>query len=418
MGYEELKNTLIKTISEDIDDIEIKVKTILKQELKSYTNCGIDPSLPVVLKSTGNGIKLNLRELDYNRLMNVPPSSEVGEILYFDNNALLNSKDFNTYLYNTIQQPNSTTSWGLQTLNQNIIDIEFKDLDTPNNNTLTFNSNINYDNKTLTEFNNDFVDSLTILPTEQTLTNLIDNIFNVTLPSFRKTEEDIIQEKKINDILENIINKDDDETITDEDFNFSSDELKLIEEQATNLKNGNNSVNLCGEFEVSLNTKTVVDNIKAIGSGTTTNDKMKLTSDAIDNISDSLTFDLPETEKETNKQNFIERLLNNITLIVMNSILSPKVIIIFLLNQSIYFNSTSNKPEDFIKNNKTLFLSITNNIKEVIINKILEKVLKEIGILTSKQIANVAKERLLNQQTQLLSLLGVPSQILNKLNNF
>ena len=118
-GFEELKDTLIDILSYASETIEVIVKDALKVQLKSLTSCGVDPSLPAWLKSTGAGVEIKVSKIDFFNIFKVDPTTQAGGLMYEDVPAGVLSTDFNTFLYYTIQDESNLRSWN------NILDFEF-----------------------------------------------------------------------------------------------------------------------------------------------------------------------------------------------------------------------------------------------------------------------------------------------------
>jgi hypothetical protein len=69
IGYYALVNGVVDILTEAIDEIEVEVKKALKTELKSIVSCGINPSLPNFIKSTGSGIVIEVKKIDFSFLL-------------------------------------------------------------------------------------------------------------------------------------------------------------------------------------------------------------------------------------------------------------------------------------------------------------------------------------------------------------
>src|ERR1044072_7001641 len=65
IGYDALQETVVNTLVFALSDIENEIKSALKVELKSICNCGINPTLPAFIKSSGNGIKVQVPKIDF-----------------------------------------------------------------------------------------------------------------------------------------------------------------------------------------------------------------------------------------------------------------------------------------------------------------------------------------------------------------
>ena len=102
-----LKTIAVDVITFQIPRLEQEIKEGLKTTLKESCGCDINPSIPSFFKSTGAGIKINVKDLDFFDIMKIDPNSVDGGLIYTDVNTGVNSKDFNTYLNFTIQDENT-----------------------------------------------------------------------------------------------------------------------------------------------------------------------------------------------------------------------------------------------------------------------------------------------------------------------
>ena len=95
-------------------------------------------------------------------------------------------------------------------------------------------------------------------------------------------------------------------------------------------------------------------------------------------------------------------------------VLSPKVVMIFLINFKIIYgpSATFDGPIDFIKKNKVLFKSITKQITTMIVKILVAIALKKIAELVAASAAKKQIEKGKNKVSQLLSLVGIPQEAL------
>ena len=110
IGFEEMRDTVVDILTYQLQDIELEVKKSIKSVLKSIVSCGVNPSLPDFIKSGGDGINIRIDKVDFLNLMKTNPSGNEGKFVYDDYASKLNSDDFNTFLYYTIQDGNRQ-SW-------------------------------------------------------------------------------------------------------------------------------------------------------------------------------------------------------------------------------------------------------------------------------------------------------------------
>ncbi|MHA1988376.1 MAG: hypothetical protein ACW98D_17210, partial [Promethearchaeota archaeon] len=78
--------------------------------------------------------------------------------------------------------------------------------------------------------NNDYIDSIQLFGSDKMLINIIDGIFGSLSAPLGKSQKQLEEEEKINNILECIINSEEDAELDDSFFTFSNEELQSIEE--------------------------------------------------------------------------------------------------------------------------------------------------------------------------------------------
>jgi|TARA_R110000822_G_scaffold67313_2_gene163955 hypothetical protein len=425
VGLDELRASLVDILA-NLDDIELEVKNVIKQSLKGLVNCGVNPSIPAFFKDTGAGLDFELKTIDFLDIMHVDPTTITGGLIYNDVPAGLNSNDFNTFLFNTIQ---STSPAHIDWSNNNsvtpnpILSFKFNANGTPNNMFNVKASTYYSNNKNLTEMNNDYVDSIKLFPSDKVLANLMDSLLGTVSASVGKTVSQLLIEEKINTIIDKISSSDDTQTIDDSFFSFTNDELKIQQLNANDRGKGVTKFISCSAFDTSVPITTVSAGITDITNTTATgtfNDKKKVINRTINTFGDSLGDGLGNSDKFSVKLNFIDNLLRKIVQVLVGSILSPKVITIFVINYMIVNGGGVQFSGiiDFMEKNKTLFNSIIKQVRNKIINMLMARLIKAITELALAQLAGNLAERGNAKKAQLLSLLGVPQDVIRKVNGY
>lgn len=411
IGYSALIKAVVDILTHSIDDIELEIKKSLKTELKSIVSCGIDPSLPLFIKSTSStGIVIEVKKIDFLNLMKVDPVSISGKLMYDDSNGGLSSTDFNTFLYAVIQDEGNTHTWN------NILDFTFVSLD-PNginpNNSLIIKANSTYDTKTLNDLNNNFIDSLKLFNTQSLINKIIDIVFGSISFNLGKTRKQLEAEGKINSVIDKIVNSDTNESISDSYFVFDNEEISNIEIQADDRKKGIVKVNASTTFDASIPEETLSVFNNEMGTAVTTQDKKEVLTKNLDSMANQTTNNSTNPQdKQSIKLNFIQEIVNTLIKSIVGVILSPKVVLIFLVNFKIIYGADANFTDgvDFIKKNKTLFKQIIKKITMIIIQFLLTIVLKRISELASEAQVKKQIDKGKNKIAQLLSLIGVPQE--------
>jgi hypothetical protein len=441
IGYQELKENIVDILTKKLPEIESEIKKTLKLQLKEYINCGINPGIPSWFKSSGPGVTLKLSNIDFFQITKTNPKSPLGFLIYNDPQSGVNSTDFNTFLYSNIEQnkadytPNGGTisTWGNSTVSTDLIDLKFSPVGTTANNIIKITTHPSFDNRSLSDFNDKFVDSIYLFgepnnyDSTKILNSIIDNLFGTMSFEFGKSKEQLKKEAEINEVLKCILNSDENDVIDDNYFKFDNQQLSVIEQEVNNKSLGIRVLETCGNLVASIPINELINTNNSF-TAATSNQNSTLSSDelksnaidkAIDDIaqaqaSNATTIDIP-----TVKYNFILDLIKSFTQSVITIILSPRLVTLFAVNFKIIYGQLSeyDGPIDFIKKNKNLIISISKTVLEQVIKMLITLALKYISKKIAKKIADDKKEQGENYNKTILSLLGIAPDIITQIQN-
>lgn len=422
IGFEALKETLVDVLTHNLDNIEEDVKKALKKALKQLVSCGINPTLPQSF--IDDGIDLELRRIDLLDLFKVNPTSEAGQLLYNDVNTGTNSTDFNTFLYAVVQDNGGVSSWGNQTIANDILDVKFTqqapDINLPNN-VVNFKPSSTLGSDKLTDFNNAYIDSIKLFNTNKLVNNIIESIFGSISLKIGKSRRTIENEEKVNDIIDRIINADEEIVIDDSFFQFTNEEIADIEGRAELRRKGYTVVTTCDDVESRISFETMLEVDAQLDPFNTTitpelvEQKTTIVRSALDQFADESASNVDRNDKFTVQLNFIEKMLKAIMKALVSVIVSPKLIVIFALNHSIVYGTTFTSVEDFMQKNKVLVNTALESVRDAVVSIIMERVLREIKTLVSENIIKTQIERVKYQKAQLASLVGLPTDVLRNI---
>jgi hypothetical protein len=424
VGFEALKETVVETLTYNLDDIELEVKLTLKKVLKSLVSCSIDPSLTDDFKQ--NGITLELDKIDFLDTMRIAPTSQAGKLLYNDIANLSESTDFNTFLYNTIQDNGASGFWGHVTTTNDILDIKFNPLGaTPSdpNNSIVVKPSAYYSTKKLTDLNEAYIDSVKLFESTKLINNIIDSVFGSISVNVSKDKKTIQKELQIESIINKILQADEDVSIDDSFFQFSNDEYSNIEYKAELRRKGLKILKTDNEIEsiVSIDRLTEIsDEVDALDLTTTTSGlyKERLTNivrNGLDRLADESAINANQEDKLNVKVSFIEDILKQIMTAIINVILSPKLILVFAINHKIIYGDSFKDVEDFMKKNKWLLTLVLESVRDVIVAILIKKALKEIKKLAIDNVIKTQIEKTNSKKAQLASLTGAPTEVIRSI---
>jgi hypothetical protein len=418
IGFESLKDVIIETLTQNLDEIEDEVKETLKNILKGLVSCSINPEIPQDF--IDNGISLEVESIDFLDIMKVPPTSKAGKLLYDDVYSLSNSTDFNTYLHQVIQNEGGVISWGSQTIGTDILDIKFDEIG-PINNTINVKPSSLFTSNKLTDLNNAYIDSIKLFNSVKMVNNIIEAIFgsiSVELEKDRKTLENEIQ---IDDIIDRVLNADCDDVIDDSYFSFSNDETQDIEYRAKMRRSGFKELTSCGNLESRVDIDELVklnDEFDALNPNLAIGEYNEIFTtimrNGLDRLADASAENAAEEDKFKVKVNFFEEILKKLMTAIVNVVLSPKLILIFALNHRIIYGEDFDNVQDFMKKNKWLLTLVLESVRDILTSILLAKALKEIKKLVAEHIKKTQTERIKNNKAQKLSLAGVKQELLKQ----
>lgn len=437
VGYNALKEYLVDTITYGLNDIEDAVKDGIKDELTQMVSCSVNPEIPLWVRNNQSGVTIPVKNLDFFNILKISPNTDAGSLVY--SNELVNQPsgftsipstsigDFNHFLYNVIQTPNTNNNWGAQNGTQNVLNIKFTEV-TQNgpNNVLTFTTSSVFATKKLTEFNNSFVDSVGLFgapssSSSQRILNLVsDDMFgSVTAsPDVNKTEEQIIKELEIKEVINCMVNNDSD-IVDDSFFTFDNSTITRINEEARDRKNGIRKIKTCGNLEIQIPQEILLANQTLLETVTTKEEERIAINSVLDNLATTQASFSPNPKDEnTIKTEFFMTLVKQLTNTIVTTIINPNFASLISINNQIVFgeNTTHNGGIDFIKKNKKLIKNIINIISGYLITGLLKLALKELTKKVRDKFLGDEIERSKNRLKILSSYTGI-SSITEQLNN-
>lgn len=420
VGQKEFINVIVETLTKYLDKFEKALKQTIKLVLRNLISCGLNPSIPDFLQPTSGGIVVKVEKIDFFGQLKIDPNTPIGGLLYNDITPILtDSSDFNTFLYGVIQDGSSTSNSITHTW-QNILDIKFEEIGTGTNpnNCLVIKINEDYVGKSLNQLNDNYVDSLTVLDANKIVNSIIDILFGSISVKINKTRKQLEKEAEINDIIDRLANADINDEINDDYFTFTNSEVARQQEIANDRKNGIVKV----KTSVETNTTMPIEELFSLTENyaTTSNlvEKRTVLTDSLNNMADNLASQIPNNQdKQTVKIGFISEVLKSLIKSIANILISPKIIIIFLINFKIIYGVKYEftNAVDFIKKNRALFKAIFKEITQEIVKLLMSYAMKEITRLAGDAAIVKQTEKIQNRKQQLLSLVGVSQEALRKI---
>lgn len=241
-----------------------------------------------------------------------------------------------------------------------------------------------YPGLTVYEFNYDYVMGMRLFDAKTITTTLLDSLVNmrlglgvnVSLGNQEKVD-------KLNDIIKNVIESDD-ISISDCFFEFSNDKYEAL------LKNAEERKAKKKDF------KKVKDILNEYSDSTTLNKQVDVLNRAFTEASERVTDGVDaEEDKLKVRFDFVTDLIEQLTIAVVKCVLSPKVLMLFEVNETIMGGKWQKITfEDLLKSMRRIIVSVIKEIRDLIIQELLKLVMKALSPIVATLTSAIVREQI------------------------
>jgi hypothetical protein len=198
VGFEKLKDSFIDFLTNNISDLNVKIKYEILNTIKSFFYCNLNPIIPNdFIEGVGLGFSVQVKNIDFFKILKISPISIDGQLIYANN-----TNDFDVFLYNTIQS--GLGVW------ENIFVVEFTPIGIVNGKSQPNVFNITIHNswlgKTLDELSIAIFDKISLFNIDDLLVKIFDSVFGVVTTLRIKGTENAEQIAKIEFSINKLVN--------------------------------------------------------------------------------------------------------------------------------------------------------------------------------------------------------------------
>lgn len=252
-----------------------------------------------------------------------------------------------------------------------------------------------YKGLTVYEFNYDYVMSLKLFDPKVMAATLIDTLVNTRLGlnlAIEKKHQDATEE--IKEIIKNIINQD--ESLVDSCyFTFDNSKydalLRKSEEKRAKQYDFGNTTNKSSTFE------NVAEILAEYDNAATLEQQINVINRALTQASVNISDGVDEAEKYGVKFGFVTDLVENLMLAVVNSVLTPKVLMLLEVNRQImggYWKAFTMK--DLLVSMSNIIVGLVREVRDLVIQELLKFVLKQLEPLIQALESIIVREQIEN----------------------
>jgi hypothetical protein len=407
---ETVTDALTENINGDlgfINDVEETIKYVIEANLVNILNCTTDPIIANELlykyeykydstgekyERMGTGIDINVSEIDMSGTLSHNPCSEIGKNYFFDvdytPSDIYQSTDFNAFLWWVINKGDGSrveeSTWDNRCLikdgDRNIKDIitcVYIDKCYPQNDVIRVylspetyyntrkipvGNKDGYVNKTIFEFNHDFLHSIKLFDPKVIIAEMISQVFGETgRVCLDISITDRVVKEKVDQIIQRVINESDTE-INDCFFSFSNEQYNEMVEKAEQKRF--NVVNT-GNGYVQINPSDALNKLTGITADASLEENKTVIKEILNDLTVTPAKD-PEVEISFDiNYDWKAEIIRMLVYPLVRPIFSPKVLFLLVLNKKIMGSITS--IEDVEKQFEQLLTGLWNIVKDVIV---------------------------------------------------
>lgn len=349
IGSEALQRTTGQVMTNFIRKIEPDLKSNLKKQSVTYNS---DNTLPSGFVS---GYQVPTKKIDLFNKLKTDPSSAEGSLLYQDN---VNS--FDKTAYNAITNANTDITFGNIVMNYN--DVTDNMVIKPLNPSDTIGS-----------FVNTYIDNLKIIDEKEFTTQVMESMYGTLSNSTKKPKNSILEEEKIRNLIDKLIESDDFASITD-------DELEQLERLAANKFKGVVPIDVgCSIIDSVLY---LSDILGLIQNNTGNTDPVNV-GGAYDTVMENSFGRVPQQTNPANKNairdGYFKRLIKTITSAIVIALTStPQIRVLLMMLNGFKNNDNVDFPSNSIDdiNSQKNFINCIGKASSALINEFIFNLLK------------------------------------------
>lgn len=267
-------------------------------------------------------------------------------------------------------------------------------------------------NKTVFEFNYDYIFSLKLLETKTLVANIIHSVLGLsTSVSATYSIQERVIAAKVQSIVRKIIQTDDTE-VSDCYYTFDNDEYNKLLEESIKKHNGTyayNNQNL--QFDYS----SIIESINDIDKSATLQEQINNISNVFSQISaiPAQNGSIESRDKFSFGYSIIMEIIEQTVTQIVMQILSPKVALLFQINQYIMGDIDPESDvwncgwENFLKNFENVLVETIKQIKEIILQQLLAWVIEKLTPLLSLFVSKLLLETINDYVTLLRQLVNM-----------
>ena len=268
-------------------------------------------------------------------------------------------------------------------------------------------------NKTIFEFNYDYIYSLKLFDTKTIIASIINSLLGISASvSASVSVETKMIEAKVSEIVKKVIEADDQST-SDCYYTFSNEEYDKLLKESKEKYNGVYSTSSIDGRMVEVDSQAIIDSIRNIKQTGSLKEQVYSVSKTLEEITSTVSEPVSEDlqVKFNFGLNFIKDFIQQTVTQIVLHVLSPKVAILYAINSQIMGGDAEGmfvlkSWEDFLRNFQNVLFKIIKQIKDILVEELYKFVMDQLKPLLELMIAKIALETVQYYRDLIEQLIG------------
>lgn len=251
-----------------------------------------------------------------------------------------------------------------------------------------------YKNRTLVEFNYDYISSLKLFDSKVVVAQLIDALtgcisVNLDMSFEMRVVRDMIK-KTVQDVIES-----DDVVVSDCFFKFSNKEYQAMLDKAELEHAGYFTADSIATSAAKVDPYKILSAIDAISDGASKEDVESVIEGSLREISYDMYSEGEEHVRLSGgvKFGFIQTILTELANVIVQALMSPKVYLLIAVNMSVLGMATPLGIDEYIKSYRNLITSLIRTVRDQLISILFNKLKELLDLLAIEEAKLFAEEQ-------------------------
>lgn len=261
-------------------------------------------------------------------------------------------------------------------------------------------------NKTIFEFNNDYIDSLKLFDSKVLMAQIVDKLTGSLALNVNYSINEIVTQGKIDNIIKKIIEADD-TNISDCFYTFSNEEYDKLLQTATLKHAGLYKFSGDNDTAIVIDSERLLESLTGITENSTLQEKNTTIKNTFTEVSATLAQDgsVSISDSFGFGMNIVFQMIHHIMSALIGAILSPKVMILLAINMHIMGNDVPKSFDELFEGLGNLIITIIKEIKDVILNELYNFLMEQLTPLIELFVSKLALETIKFYKELLTNLL-------------